>query len=100
MRRQILTQRFRFRRDLSKLKRAGVRGAFRDGVAKLLLRGLPKTRQFSDAPLFARLPQLLDRTDAELIIKSSYLFGAESRQREQFHNAAREFRAQFFEVFE
>ena len=80
MRCQIGTQRFRFRRDLSELESAGMRGAFRDAVAELLLRGQPKTRQFSDAPLFARLLQLLDRADAESIIKRSYLFGAESRQ--------------------
>src|SRR6266498_2475423 len=100
MRRQILTQRFRFRRDLSELELAGVRGAFRDGLAKLLLRGLPKTRQFSDAPLFARLLQLLDRAYPELIVKRSYLFSAEAGQGKHFHNSAREFRAQLFEVFE
>src|SRR6476620_1225281 len=100
MRRQIRTQRFRFRSDLSELECAGMRGAFRDGGAKLLLRGLPKTLQFSDAPLFARLLQLLNRTDAESIIKRSYLFGAEAGQGKHFHNSAREFPAQFFEVFE
>src|SRR5712671_5479867 len=74
--------------------------AFRDGLAQLLLRGLSKTRQFSDAPLFTRLLQLLDRADPKLIVKSFYLFGTEAGQCKQLENSRRKLCAKFFEIFE
>src|SRR5438105_14904861 len=80
VRRQIRTQRFRFSSDLPELKRTGMRCAFRDRVAEPLLRGLPKARQFSDTSVLARLLQLLDRTDPELIVETLNFFGAEARQ--------------------
>src|SRR5207248_8486670 len=77
-----------------------MRRALLDCVAQFLLSGLAKTRQFSDASLFARFSQLLDRTDAELIVKSLDLFRAEPRQPKQFKNPRWKLRAKFFEVFE
>src|SRR6266540_3037601 len=100
MRRQIGAQCFCFSRDLSELERAGVSRASRNRVAQLLLCGLPKTRQFSDTPLLTRLLQLLDRANAELIVKSFYFLCAKTGQREQLHDPSRKSRAQLFQVFE
>src|SRR6266480_7632586 len=100
MRCQIRAQCFRLNGDLSELKRAGMRCAFRDSLTELLLRGLSKTRQFRHAPVVTRFSQLLDRTDAELIVKSLDLFRAEPRQPKQFKNPRWKLRAKFFEIFE
>ena len=80
MRRQMRAQCFRFSGDLAKLKRACVRRAFVNRLAQLLLRRVAKARQFSYTPLFTRFLQLLDRADAELIVKSFDLFRAQAGQ--------------------
>ena len=80
VRRKIRPQCFRFRRDLPKLERTGVRCAFCNDVTKLLLRCFAKTWQFSNTPGFAGLSQLLDGTDLKFVVKSLDLLGTKSGQ--------------------
>ena len=66
MRRQIRAQRFRFRRNLPKLKRARMCCASCDRLANFRLRRLAKAGQLRDPARFACLQQLRDGTDLQV----------------------------------
>src|ERR1700736_136820 len=75
---QISPERLRFGRNLSKLKVTGVFRALLDRGANLGLRRFAKARQLRHSTGLARLAQLLDRANVELLVKRFDLLRAKS----------------------
>ena len=90
---EISAKLFRFRRDLSELKIAGMFRTLLDSRANLRLRRFTKAGQFRHAAGLACFPQLLDRADLEVLVERFDLFRAQPGNRKQFQDRLRKFRA-------
>ena len=64
------------------------------------MRRFTETGQFRHATRLARLAQLLDRTNAQLLVERLDFSRAQAGNREQLQNGLRKFSAQIFEVFQ
>src|SRR4051812_46633896 len=73
--------------------------SLRDCLAQLLLRGRAEAWQTRDRAAFARLLELLDRADVQLLVKRLDLLRAQTGNRKQFKNSRRKLRAQLVVIF-